>query len=194
MIRRNHPAHRWLIAACAGCAACGCATRHHSIHTPAPAAARDRILAEELCDRADTLIPADPDAAERLLREALAADLLSGRAHNNLGVLLLERGVLYDAAVAFEAARRLMPDNAEPRLNLGLTLERAGRIDDAIDAYASALDVQPAHLGSIQALARAQLRHGRSDRRTAALLEQIALRADPHWRAWAAAHLPRAAH
>ena len=40
-------------------------------------------------------MPAEPDRAEALLREALTADLFQAKAHNNLGVLLLAKGDLY---------------------------------------------------------------------------------------------------
>jgi cytochrome c-type biogenesis protein CcmH/NrfG len=131
----------------------------------------------------------DPVAAEATLVSALEADPFCGRGRNNLGVIYLAQGRLYDAAFEFEAARRLMPDNPDPRINLGLTFERAGRLDDAMDAYTTAHELNPDHLGAMQALARAQLRHGRAGVMTPMLLEEIALRGDPSWREWAVARL-----
>jgi len=43
--------------------------------------------------------------AETLLRRALTADLYHGPAHNNLGVLYLTQGKLFEAAGEFEWAR-----------------------------------------------------------------------------------------
>lgn len=150
---------------------------------------RDRFRAEELCDEAELHMEGDPDRAEQLLQEALTLDVYNGRAHNNLGVMCLSRGDLYAAAGEFEAARALLPDNPDPRINLGLVFERAGQIDRALTAYAAAHELNPSHLGAIQAFARAQLRHGREDARTAELLNQVALRGDATWRQWALAHI-----
>jgi Flp pilus assembly protein TadD len=80
----------------------------------------------------------------------------------------------------------MMPGHPDPRMNLALTLERAGRIDEAIGAYRTALEVYPGHLPSMQALASAQLRHGRADEGTSEMLEEIALRGESEgWREWA---------
>jgi len=164
-----------------------CSSTPRGPYAPLSASARDPAEARRL-----TLLaagqPADQNAAaERLLRQALGHDLYHGPAHNNLGVLYLAQGKLYEAAGEFEWARKLMPGHPDPRLNLGLVLEQAGRSDEAIASYQAALEVYPGHLPSVQALARAQLRHGRSDAQTAALLDDICLRGDPVWRAWAQA-------
>src|SRR5262249_24667007 len=126
-----------------------------------------------------------PDQAEKLLREALALDLYHGPAHNNLGVIYLKQGKLYEAAGEFEWAKKLMPESADPRMNLALVLEKAGRLDDALDGYRSALAVQPEHLATMQSLARLQIRSGRPDAQTSRLLDQIALRGETdEWKNW----------
>jgi Flp pilus assembly protein TadD len=131
----------------------------------------------------------DAARAESLLIEALEADLFNGNAHNNLGVLHLERGELYEAATRFEMARKLMPDHPDPRLNLAITYERAGRIEEAMRSYEGALACAPGHLPTLKARARCQVRHGRVDETTAGSLREIALRGDATWRAWAQAWL-----
>lgn len=164
-------------------------------HRPPPAGTaptRNPLRAEECTQTALPFLETDPERAERLLREALEADLFHGPAHNNLGVLHLSRGELYEAASEFEWARRLMPGHPDPRLNLAITLERAGRVDEAIDEYRSALEVYPGHIQSIQALARCRLRH-RSEAHDAELtthLREIALRGENEdWRQWARTRL-----
>ncbi len=128
----------------------------------------------------------DPAKAETLLREALAADLYHGPAHNNLGVVLLKRGDLYAAAAEFEWARKLMPGYPDPRLNLALGLDRAGQVDGAIDAARAALEAAPEHVPSLVALASLQLRHDRTDEHTGEVLAQIAGKTDrADWREWA---------
>src|SRR5690606_18421628 len=102
--------------------------------------------AEKLNRRGADLIQSDPAEAEVLLREALTKDLFFGPAHNNLGVVYLAQGKLYEAANEFEWARKLLPGNPDPRINLALCMERAGRTEEARQAYDSALEVAPESL------------------------------------------------
>lgn len=159
-------------------------------------AARSPAQAERLTLEAADRIAAggdgDLDRAEALLREALAADLFHGPAHNNLGVVHLKRGRLYEAASEFEWARKLMPGHPDPRVNLALTLERAGRPDDAAEAYGAALEVHPGHMPATQGLARLEARRGRYDAGTSARLREIALGGTSEaWQSWARGRLAR---
>lgn len=172
-----------LAAASAGCAGGRGASR--SPYAANGEQQRDPQRARELYAEAVRVGPGDPVEAERLLRAALAADIYLGPAHNNLGALLLERGLLYEAANEFEWARKLMPGHPSPRVNLAMTLERAGKTDLALEAYDAALAVYDGHLPAIQGKARLQVLAGRADRETVAALEEIALRGDEEWRRWA---------
>ncbi|MBX3365194.1 MAG: tetratricopeptide repeat protein [Phycisphaeraceae bacterium] len=145
--------------------------------------------AERLTWHAASIAERDPAHAERLLKQALELHPYFGPAHNNLGVLHFQKGELHAAAVAFENARSLLPAHPDPRINLGMTFERAGRVEHALEAYSAALEVHPTHLPAIQALARCQLRYGRRDDRSDRLLETIALHGDESWRLWALARL-----
>ncbi len=159
-------------------------------------AARNPLESQRLTLRAADALDARPpklDVAEKLLREALAADLYHGPAHNDLGVVYLKQSKLYEAASEFEWAKKLMPGHPDPRMNLALTLERAGRYDDAARTYASALEVYPGHIPTMQALTRLQLRHGRRDEHTDERLATIALEGDsPTWREWAQQQMVKA--
>jgi Flp pilus assembly protein TadD len=175
-------------AAILGLVLVGCSSSGKDANPYAPLAEgeRDPSRAQDLTRQAERIIDADPAAAERLLRQALGFDLYHGPAHNNLGVLYLEQGKLYEAAGEFEWARKLMPGHPDPRMNLALTLERAGRTDEALATYATALEVYPGHIPTIQALARLQLRTGRADDRTPKLLDEIAMRGESEeWKNWA---------
>jgi len=155
-------------------------------YSPTSEVQRDSTKSDRLATEAAELLESDPKRAEELLRLAINADLYNGRAHNNLGTLHLAQGRLYEAANEFEWARKLMPGHPDPRLNLALTLEKAGRIDDAIATYATALEVYPEHIATMQALARLQVRTARVNDHTAQMLEVIALRGEtPGWRDWA---------
>jgi len=171
------------LCAVAGCAnSRGISTGPYAQNTTA---ARDTQLAREKYAEALRRWPDDPVNAEKLLREALTADLYHGPAHNNLGVLLLSRGELYAAAEEFEWAKRLMPGHPDPRVNLALTLERAGRTDDALANYDSALAAFDNYLPALMGKARLQVRAGRADSETLHALSEIALRGDAEWRRWA---------
>ncbi len=170
----------------------GCATQAGSVYQTPPEVSRDALKAQSLTQEAARLIRSEPDRAEKLLREALTADLYHGPAHNNLGVLYLQRGKLYEAAHEFEWAGKLMPGHPDPRMNLALTLERAGRFDEAMANYGRALEVYPNYLPTIEALARLQLRHNLADDRTRGFLEEIALRGETdEWREWARSQIIR---
>ena len=147
---------------------------------------RDPYLAQQLNMRAASLLETDPEEAKRLLGEALTADIYFGPAHNNLGVLHLQQGRLYEAANEFEWARKLMPGHPDPRMNLAMTLERAGRIEDALATYRTAIEVYPEHMPSIQAMTRLELRHHRTTESTYRNLGLVALRGESsEWRDWA---------
>jgi tetratricopeptide (TPR) repeat protein len=175
-----------------GCRSAGgpYAPQHESTRNPLEAQ-RLTLRAAELIDHdAAKPDPAKLAQAEKLLCEALTADLYHGPAHNDLGVVYLKGGRLYDAASEFEWARKLMPGHPDPRMNLAITLERAGRIDDALKAYASALEVYPGHIPTLEAITRLQLRHSRADESTPEHLKTIALEGDsPRWREWAQSQL-----
>jgi Tfp pilus assembly protein PilF len=151
-------------------------------------AGRNSIRAQELNAEAADLIASEPEKAEALLRAALTADIFFGPAHNNLGVLHLKAGRLYEAAEEFEWARKLMPGHPDPRMNLALTLEQAGKTDQAIQTYKTALEVWPGHIATVQALARLDVTSGRKSPELAGWLDEIALRGETEgWRRWATA-------
>jgi len=161
-------------------------------YSPPTEVERDTAKAERLSREAADLLPGDLDSAERLLREALTADIFHGPAHNNLGVVFLKEGKLYEAAQEFEWAKKLMPGAPDPRVNLALVWEAAGRTDDALGAYASALEVRSEYMPAVQGMARLLVRAGRGDARLESLLEAVAMQStDSVWRAWAGSELAR---
>lgn len=172
------------IALAAGSAACSTSQRTGTAR--AHTTPQNTVLAESLTREAVEIMARDPHRAESLLDDAIAADMFYGPSHNNLGVILLNGGDLHSAAQAFYAATKLMPDSPEPRINLAITMERAGRIAEAMDAYSDALVCHPDHIAVMQALVMCQVRHARRDERTPALLREVSLRGETlEWREWA---------
>lgn len=169
--------------------ACACTTPSSTSPYLAPGeVARSTVEAEALSRKGADLIATDLVEAEAVLREALAKDLFYGPAHNNLGVVFLKQQKLYEAASEFEWAKKLMPSHPDPRVNLAITLERAGRTSDAMASYEAALQVSPDYLPAIQGLAVATVRSGARDERLADWLDRVALDSDSAaWRDWALA-------
>ncbi len=165
----------------------GCRTQNTLGPYQVPSEAdRATSVAERLNREAADLIDSDPAKAESLLRDALTKDLFFGPAHNNLGVVFLHQQKLYEAAHEFEWARKLLPGNPDPRVNLALTLERAGRLDEAFKTYETALEVAPEDLSAIEGLASLAVRTRRDEPRLHGWLEQIALDStDLAWASWA---------
>ncbi len=168
---------------------CSTSSSSRSPYADPSSVARDPERARQLQGEASALSrregPSADAEVEKLLREALAADLYCGPAHNNLGVLFLRKGLVYEAAEEFEWARKLMPGHPDPRVNLALALETAGRDREAIDAYDSALAVYEGYLPALQGRSRLQIATGRTDEETLAALDEIALRGTRPWREWA---------
>lgn len=158
----------------------GCAHKQ-SAYTPVDPSQRDSTKADHLNQEAAIVMSTDPVKAETLLRDALTNDLYHCPAHNNLGVLFLTQGKLYEAAGEFEWARKLLPGHPDPRLNLSLVFEKAGRFDEALQHAKTALEVHPGDIASLEQLSRLQLMHaGTKDNAPAKRgeLKEIALRGE----------------
>ncbi len=174
----------WLCLVLGACSAMRSAPP--SPYTPASQAEHNTTLAERLTREAADLIATGIEAAEKLLRKALAHDLYFGPAHNNLGVVFLKRGLRYEAAGEFEWAQKLMPGHPDPRVNLALLLDQVGRTEEALASYSAALESSPNYLPAIQGLALTTLRTGRDHPKLQEWLATIAMRGETKvWREWA---------
>jgi len=186
MTPMNHLVLRCFVLIIAGSllsAALGCQA-HRSDPTREVVDAAHRV--RHLNSEGVALMEVDREQARSRFEEAIRLDPDDGAAHNNLGVLYLEEGRLYEAAQLFETARKLSPGNPDPRVNLAMTFERAGRIDDAIASCRTALEIAANDLAALQLLVRLQVQHGRRDGQTKARLEAVALRGETErWRDWA---------
>jgi Tfp pilus assembly protein PilF len=167
-----------------------------SAHPPAAAAEyrtlgrdprRDTDRARSLNDRAaDAIRQGNYAEGEKLLRDALAADVMFGPAHNNLGKVYFAQKNLYLAAWEFTYAAKLMKDQPEPRNNLGLVFEASGKFDEAVAEYTEARKVKSDNAEFLGNEARARLRRGDRDAQVRELLEHlIAVDTRPAWIEWA---------
>lgn len=132
------------------------------------------------------------EKAAKAFKRALSADVEYGPAHNNLGKVYYFQEDYYNAAWEFEYAIRLMPRHAAPRNNLGLVLERAGELDQAVDRYREAVGLDGDNVTFRANLARALIHRGDRTAEVRNLLEEILAtdtRAD--WLIWARNQLSR---
>ncbi len=182
---------RCAVAALACMIAKGC----HSAPGSAGTAAADPSVVTARIASAQKLTDENKLAeAERILRSIVAADDGNGAAHTALGVVYYKQSKLYLAAWEFEAASRYMPNRPEPLNNLGLTLEAAGKFDDAVAEYGRAMKLAPESEEIVANLARARVRRGDSGPEIVELLRRVASQDPrPEWVAWAQLRLHSAA-
>jgi tetratricopeptide (TPR) repeat protein len=132
------------------------------------------------------------DKAQELLQRALEASVSYGPAHNTLGSVFYQKHQLYLAAWEFQYAAKLMPQRYEPYNNLGLTFEKANRLEEAIAWYSRAWEVAPQSAEVIGNLARAKIKNGERDDTVTMLLSELLMVDDrPGWLEWAEYHLIR---
>ncbi|MES1171564.1 MAG: hypothetical protein ABUL56_04300, partial [Actinomycetota bacterium] len=94
------------------------------------------------------------------------------------------------AAWEFQYAMKLMPNTPEPRNNLGLVFESAGKLDDAVASYDEAMRLEPDNVQFIGNLTRARVRRGDRDDSVRELLGKLVMRETrPDWADWARGQL-----
>lgn len=99
--------------------------------------------------------------AEALLRSILDAYPENGEAAYMLGLLLVELGQTEEALALLEMAGTATPPNPRALYNLGLLRQSLGRMDQAEAALRAALELRPADLGFLYALADHYVKRGR---------------------------------
>jgi tetratricopeptide (TPR) repeat protein len=63
--------------------------------------------------------------------------------HNNLGLVLVDRGRVDEAIAHFQQALKIKPDLEQAHYNLGFALVGRGQVDEAIAHYQQALKIKP---------------------------------------------------
>jgi Flp pilus assembly protein TadD len=189
----------WQILLCVAAALVvgGCASSRPSeagkYETVSAVSVSDRAAAEKLSSEGHRLLDAgENEKAAGVFKEAIIQDMNFGPAHNGLGVAMFRLGRYYEAAWEFDYASKLMPRAPQPLVNLGMIAEIAGKSDEAMRHYESALSLEPGSGELMGYLARIRIKQGVRDARTAELLRGIMDRDDrPTWRKWAELELSR---
>ena len=176
------------ILSCLGVFGCGdTQTTQSPYQTVAKDPRRDTDLARKLTAQAiDSIDQSKWPDAEALLKKALDADVTFGPAHNNLGTVYMYQNNLYLAAWEFQYAAKLMPYQPEPKSNLGLALEAAGKLDDAVGWYDQAMKIEPDNPQYLGNDVRAKIRRGDKDPQVRELLiKLVSVDTRPDWVQWA---------
>ena len=102
-------------------------------------------------------------AAETALRRALdiSPDLVS--AYFAVGNLLMQGGLLEDAAHRFTAVTVSQPHHVGALNNLGICYSRLGKLVDAATNFESVLEFEPRHVGALANLGAIRSEQGRSE-------------------------------
>lgn len=100
---------------------------------------------------------------EQLWRTTLAHNPGCWMAHNNLGVVLAQKGRTDEATTHYRAALALEPAYGDAEFNLGNALGQQGRTDEAIEHCRRAVTIQPKDPDTQVALANALFQAHRFD-------------------------------
>lgn len=130
--------------------------------------------------------------AENAFRRAIGAQLHYAAAHNNLGLILLEQGRLYEAAREFAFAAKVDSRALEPLLNLAGLYEAVGWSDAAVAEYEKALQRDESSVEVMGRLASVLIHRGKQSVQLDGLLRALAEQGDHEsWRKWAVAEIAR---
>lgn len=101
--------------------------------------------------------------AETLWRDTLEKNDSAWMAHQNLGVLLDNRGATEEAIRHFRRAMEFRPDDYKLHVNLAVALGRLGRRDEALEHFDAALRLNPESWTAHYNLATTLAAVGRND-------------------------------
>jgi protein O-mannosyl-transferase len=115
---------------------------------------------------------------ETLWRTTLSRNPGCWMAHNNLGIVLFEKGQLDDAIAHYRTTLQMQPNFWDADYNLGTALLRKGQVDEAIFYCDKAIRMQPNDPDAQVALANALLQKRRIDDAIVHYQKAVAIRPD----------------
>lgn len=111
--------------------------------------------------------------AETLYRATIERNPSGWLAHNNLGILLSDRGDAAGAIGEYREAQRLDDTVFEPHENVGVALEMQNQYEAAVPELARALAIRPGAPEAHEAMGLAMLRTGRYEEAVAHLSDAL---------------------
>jgi len=119
----------------------------------------------------------DRQDANAAFQRVLAVSPNHAAAHDKLGVLAAIAGEFDLALQHYRAAVKSAPDNANYQFNLGTGLAGAGKnfLNDAIQAYRTAIALDARHLDARLCLAKALIRQGQAESAQGTLEDLLAI-------------------
>jgi tetratricopeptide (TPR) repeat protein len=87
----------------------------------------------------------DPEAGIGLIRQAIGVNPGLAVAHDNLGLILRDRGDLASAEASHRRAAAAKPNHPDAHNHLGVALFRQQRVPEAIECYRRAIQLKPDH-------------------------------------------------
>jgi len=114
-------------------------------------------------------------AAEELLRRILVIHPYNPGIHNNLGLILYDKGQIEEAIKHFQRAIILEPGLADAYYNLGIALKERGRFDEAITGYQKAIELNPGNADAYVNLGIVLKEKGQSDEAIASYQKALEL-------------------
>ena len=101
--------------------------------------------------------------AETLYRTTVTRNDNCWLAHNNLGLLLMDRGRTDEAMAHFQKALEINPNYGDAHYNLGILLEKMGRTDEAMAHLLKTLELDPNYADAHNNLGLLLMDRGRND-------------------------------
>lgn len=105
----------------------------------------------------------DLDKALKAVDQSLALNPEVAKSHLLRGRIMLEKGRLDDARVAFAHAEQLQPDNVDVQYFQGILAERTQKPDEALTRYLKAADLDANNAQYVVAAAEMHMQAGRLD-------------------------------
>jgi Flp pilus assembly protein TadD len=142
---------------------------------------REELTAEDWFLKGAALIATGrewSDEEEECYREALALRPDYAEAHNNLAIVLRNRGRLGEAASHYQEALRIRPDYPEAHANYAALLAARGSVAGAADHFEEALSLRPDYVDAHQGYASLLAARGELAAAAEHYSEALALRPD----------------
>jgi len=100
------------------------------------------------------------------------------RPHNNLAVIIADRGNINEAIAYFDKALQIKPEYAEAHNNKGLALARQGKLEEAVGHFSESLQIKPNYADAHSNLGNALARQGRLEEAIRHCSEALRIRPD----------------